>query len=229
MDRLLTFFGVEREKDDPLPPEVFPLGLAPFIRKAEEGSGNKVIEDGVFGLLPPFAKELAYGRRTYNARSETVATLPSYRAAWRRGQRCIIPAEAIYEPCYETGKAVRHRIQQPGEVPMGIAGIYERWTAPGGKVLFSMSMLTVNAAGHPVFQRMHKPDDEKRMVVILSPNEYDDWLGCSVADAPRFFRQWTEQLDAFPEALPPRAPRAISGKVIRPPPPPDDYQTGELF
>jgi putative SOS response-associated peptidase YedK len=122
-DRLLTFFGVERNRDEP-PHDLFPTGLAPFIKRAEEGSGNRVVDDAVFGLLPHFAKELAYGRRTYNARSETLATLPSFRRAWARGQRCIIPAECIYEPNWKTGKAVRWAILQPGEVPFGIAGIF---------------------------------------------------------------------------------------------------------
>jgi putative SOS response-associated peptidase YedK len=231
LDRLLTFFGVERASDDPTPEEVYPTGLAPFIRLHKEGSGNKVVQNAVFGLLPPFAKELAYGRKTYNARSETVDKLPSYRAAWRKGQRCIIPAESIFEPCYETGKAVRHRIQHPGNVPMGVAGIYEEWTAPDGKTLFSMSMLTVNAEGHPVFGRMHRPEDEKRMIVILHPNDYDDWLACNPLQAKAFFKQWTEPLEDFTDIPPPRAPRAISGKVIRPPTPPepDVPTTGELF
>ena len=59
MDRLLTFFGVERQAGDPLEAEIWPLGLAPFIRLHEDGSGNKVINDGVFGMIAPFAKELA--------------------------------------------------------------------------------------------------------------------------------------------------------------------------
>lgn len=58
-DRLLSFFGVERERDDESV-DTWPTGLAPFIRLAEEGSGNRrIVEDGVFGLLPGFAKELA--------------------------------------------------------------------------------------------------------------------------------------------------------------------------
>ena len=206
-DRLLSFFNVFRAADEPpleLQPEVWPTGLAPFIRRAEDGSGNRRVEVGHFGLVPSFAKELAFGRRTYNARSETVATLASFKHAWAAGQRCIVPAEAIFEPCYESGKAVRHRIGQPGDVPMGIAGIYRRWRDPAGPERWTFAMLTVNAEGHPVFQRMHKPGDEKRMVVILDPAEYDRWLQCTLAEAVTFCRQWSGPLVDTPAPLPPR-------------------------
>src|ERR1700756_4287383 len=121
LDRLLTFFGVERDRDAE-PDDVFPTDMAPFIRRSVEGQeGGRpalVAEDGMFGLLPWFAREVQYGRRCYNARRETVAPLPSFRDAWARGQRCIVPAEAFYEPCYESGRAVRWRIGQDGDVPM---------------------------------------------------------------------------------------------------------------
>jgi hypothetical protein len=59
MDRMLTFFGVERGKDKPSA-DVFPLGMAPFIRLSREGQegGNPalVAEDGMFGLLPAWAE-----------------------------------------------------------------------------------------------------------------------------------------------------------------------------
>ena len=129
-----------------------------------------------------------------------------------------MPAESIFEPSYETGKAVRWRIFQPGDVPMGIAGIYTNWRDPdGGRELFSFAMLTVNADGHPVMQRFHKPEDEKRMVVILDPREYDDWLTCPLPQVPKFFRQWTGPLESYAAPLPPRAPRTHSGKVVVPP------------
>lgn len=221
-DRLLSFFGVVRDRDDSTA-VVFPTGLAPFVRLAEDGSGNRRVEDGAFGLLPAFAKELAFGRRTYNARSETVARLPSFRDAWRYGWRCIIPAESIFEPSYETGKAVRWRIYQPGDIPMGIAGIYTKWRDPeDGRELFSFAMLTVNADGHPVMQRFHRPDDEKRMVVILDPGEYDEWLTCPMGQASKYFRQWIGPLDSYEAPLPPRPPRTHSGKVVMPPRPADE-------
>jgi len=144
------------------------------------------VHDGLFGLLPRFAVEVVQGRRTYNARTETVATLPSFRESWRKGWRCIIPAEHFYEPNWETGQAVRWLIQQPMAMPMGIAGIYRKWRHPDGREVFTFAMLTVNADGHPVMQRFHKPGDEKRMVVILEPKDYGEWLTCPVDDAPKF-------------------------------------------
>ena len=65
-------------------------------------------------------------------------------------------------------------------------------------------MLTVNADGHPVFERMHGPEDEKRMVVILDPAGYDTWLTCAPDEATAFFKQWHGPLMASPKPLPPR-------------------------
>ena len=225
LERLLTFFGAERNPDlDPSPAEIYPLGLAPFIRKADEASGNRrIVENALFGMIPPFAKEIAYGRKTYNARSETVDQLVTYKAAWAKGQRCIIPAEAIFEPCYETGKAVRWCIQQDGGVPMGIAGIYRPWRAPDGRWLWTMSMLTVNADGHPIFKRMHRSEEEKRMVVILDRADYLGWLSCDVSEAPRYLRQWPGALLGEPSAVVPvpkaARPAPEAPEAALPPPP----------
>lgn len=212
-DRLLAHFGAKFEGD---PPQVmaWPLSMAPFIRLADDGSGNRICENGQFGLLPSFAKELAYGRRTFNARSETVAQLASFKHAWKNGQRCIIPAERIFEPNWTTGKAVRWAIQHPGQAPMAVAGIYRKWKGPEGQELFTFAMLTVNADGHPVMQQFHKPGDEKRMVVILGEDQLDEWLACPVEEAPKFFAQWMGGLDAYPAPL---APRGAKGQGQPPP------------
>jgi len=223
-DRMLAFFGVVHEDSPSI--ITFPTGLAPIIRLSEVGKRQAV--DGHFGLLPHFAKELTFGRRTYNARSETVATLPSFRDAWRRGQRCVVPAEAIFEPEYDAngGNPVRTRIWQPGEVPMGIAGIWTSWRDPADQSEhFSFAMLTVNAAGHPVMQRFHRPADEKRMVVILDPQDYDEWLTCSTDEAPRYFTQWMGTLHTAPAPLPPRARRPKREG----PPPPELSDEPQLF
>ncbi|MGE3348080.1 MAG: SOS response-associated peptidase [Ramlibacter sp.] len=208
-DRLLSFFGVHRDARTEPPIDVWPTGLAPFIRlRAPGGDGRpieRLVDDGHFGLLPPFATEVAAGRRTYNARSETVAIKPSFRDAWRRGQRCIIPAEGVYEPRYNAqGKAERWYIHQPGHVPMGLAGIWTQWRDALGNERLTFAMLTVNADGHPLYSQFHKPGEEKRMVVILAPGDYDAWLACPVAEAARFLKPWPGELEASARLLPPR-------------------------
>ena len=208
LDLIASFFGVVRDPHATPPefnPEIWPLGLAPMVRLDE--SGRRRVEAGNFGLVPHWAKELAYGRRTYNSRSETVASLPSFRDAWKRSQRCIVPAEAIYEPCYETGKAVRWSIEREDGHPLGVAGIWvdhptlKRAT---GEPVLSFAMLTVSGAGHPIFQRMHGVEDEKRMVVILNEADYDTWLTCSPDEARDFFKQWPGALKSYAKPLAPR-------------------------
>lgn len=226
--RLLTFFGVERDRDEPAH-DVFPLGMAPFIRLDPEQKDKLIAADGIFGLLPHFATELAYGRKTYNARSETVHKLASFRLAWTNSQRCVIPAEAIYEPNWETGKAVRWRINLPDGVPMGIAGIYRRWKHPDGREVMTFAMLTVNATDHPVMKHFHRPEDEKRMVIVLKAEEYLPWLTCGLDVAPSYFRQYMGPLEATPAPLPARAPRADSRVVVPPVPPASPAASGDLF
>jgi putative SOS response-associated peptidase YedK len=86
---------------------------------------------------------------------------------------------------------VRWEIADAGGEPLGIAGIWEhKQDGPNGLPLLSFSMLTVNADDHPLMRRFHKPDDEKRMLVILRPDQYDEWLHCPVEEASGFFSRY---------------------------------------
>jgi putative SOS response-associated peptidase YedK len=144
----------------------------------------------MFGMVPHWA-DLKLARQTYNARTETVASKPSFRNAYKRGQFCILPVSSIYEPSYESGKPVRWEIADADGEPLGIAGIWEhKQDGPNGLPLLSFSMLTVNADDHPLMRRFHKPNDEKRMLVILRPDQYDEWLHCPVEEAPGFFGRY---------------------------------------
>lgn len=175
-------------------PVVYPGYMAPIIRPA--GRHLEVVS-AMFGMVPYWAKDTKIARNTYNSRSETTAEKPSFRNAWKREQFCIIPVSTIYEPCYETGKAVQWGIKGVDGAPMGVAGIWD--VKHGEPDLVSFSMLTINADGDPLMQRFHKPEDEKRMVVILRPEQYEDWLYCRIDAAPEFLQRYpTEQLIAHP-------------------------------
>ena len=183
-----------------LPPgaktDVWPGYHAVFIRQPKEAdSGDDAVPHrealtGSFGMIPHWAQDAKAARRTYNARTETVAEKPSFRDAWRLGRHCIIPAEAIYEPDWRSGKAVATRIRRADGAPLGIAGIWTGWKSPDGSIVRSFTMLTINADAHPLMRNFHKPADEKRMVVVLNEDTYGAWLEVPVAQAMDFMRPY---------------------------------------
>lgn len=68
---------------------------------------------------------------------------------------------------------------------------------------YSFSMLTINADAHAIMNKMHKPGEEKRMVVILDPDDYESWLHSTPATASGWMNQYpAERLiaDAAPRA-----------------------------
>lgn len=202
--RLKTNFGVEGIEDD-LREVLFPGYLGPFIRKHEfadvgdEAVPYRELMVGSFGLIPHWSKDEKIARRTYNARSETVHEKPSFRDAWRLGRHCIIPAEYIFEPDWRSGKPVFTKIQRVDGKPMGIAGLWTGWRRPSGEVLRSFTMLTVNADDHPFMRNFHKPGDEKRMVVILSEDEYGPWLTATPEKSRTYLKQYSAELLHVPE------------------------------
>jgi len=160
-------------------------------RPRERDAGDDAVPDrealaGLFGLVPHWATDLKICRSTFNARTETVATKPSFRDAWKKAQHCIIPAQAIYEPDWRSGKAIATRIERADGRPMGIAGLWSAWKSPQGDWVHSYTMLTINADGHPLMNQFHKPTDEKRMVVVLPEAAYDDWLMAKVDESGGF-------------------------------------------
>lgn len=186
-------FGVEMPGGGKV--DVWPCYASSFIRRPHlAGVGDAAVPDreallGMFGLIPHWAKETTIGRRTYNARTETVHEKPAFRDAWRRGQHCIIPTAAFYEPDWRSGKAKATRIARADGKPMGIAGLWAKCTLPGGDV-HSFTMLTLNADDHSLMRNFHRPTDEKRMVVILPEDSYDDWLKAKPQESMDFVRQY---------------------------------------
>ncbi|MCV2223917.1 SOS response-associated peptidase [Pseudomonas mercuritolerans] len=74
---------------------------------------------------------------------------------------------------------------------MGVAGLWEKWHEPcTDRILRSFTMLTFNADDHPFMRNYRKPEDEKRMVVILPKELYADWLKVWASDNMEFKRQY---------------------------------------
>ena len=176
--------------------DVWPGYMSTFIRRPENADvGDDAVPDreavlGSFGLIPHWAKDNKIARQTYNARTETVAEKPSFRDAWKRGQHCIIPVQSFFEPDWRSGKAQPTRIALAHDSPMGVAGIWAQWRSPRGEVVHSFTLLTINADEHALMLNFHKPQDEKRMIVILPPTSFDDWLKANASESANFMQAW---------------------------------------
>lgn len=193
-ERYFRKFGVYPPPHDYVE-DMWPKYQGTFIRRPPEAdSGDEAVParealPGRWGLVPWATRDAARQLKlsTFNARVEGVAGSFTFGGAWRRSQHCIIPADAIYEPDWRTGKHVATRITRADGEPLGIAGLWDRWDSPTGALL-SYTMLTINADRHEFMCRYHRPGDEKRMVVILRPEDYDAWLTAPPERSMEFMR-----------------------------------------
>lgn len=187
-----------RARGIPLPPksDMWPRYAGPFIRRPpEHDAGDEAVPEreavvGRWGLISAMTKvdglDKAGKLSTFNARSETAAKSFTFGNAWRRGQKCIVPAEAIFEPDWRSGKAEATRFCRADGAPLGIAGLWDRYRDAAGQWQESYTMLTINADQDPLFKDYHQAGKEKRMVVILPEGAYEDWLTAPVADTREF-------------------------------------------
>jgi putative SOS response-associated peptidase YedK len=123
-----------------------------------------------WGLVPLWAKDLSFGARCINARSESITRTPAFRDAFER-RRCLVPADAFYEWQKEGGKTQPYAIVPAEGELFAFAGLWERWRNPtDGSILRSFTIVTglPNALCQPIHERMP---------VILPKSAWSLWLG----------------------------------------------------
>lgn len=125
-----------------------------------------------WGLIPSWAKDAGMGAKLINARAETVAEKPAFRAAFKR-QRCLVVADGFYEWQQHEGKKQPFYFRLQDGQPFGFAGLWEQWKSPEGEKIASCTILTTIA--NELLQPIHH-----RMPVILQQQDYDLWLNPQV-------------------------------------------------
>lgn len=119
-----------------------------------------------WGLVPEWVDDPnSFDANLINARVETVLDKPSFKKPIR-SRRAIVPVSGFYE--WDDKTSEPYFFRDPGENPIGLAGIWDRWS-DGDQQLFSYAILTRPAAG--ALEGIHD-----RMPVVLHPGEYDSWL-----------------------------------------------------
>lgn len=147
-----------------------------------------------WGLIPSWAKDPKIGYQCINAKAETVAEKPSFRAAFKK-RRCLVIATGFYE------WQVQGRAKQPlwiglkSHRPFAFAGLWEQWKPTEGEPLETCTILTTEP--NELLAPIHN-----RMPVILAPTAYDQWLNPTFQRAESLkalLRPYSsEELTAYP-------------------------------
>lgn len=120
-----------------------------------------------WGLVPTWSKGLDKRYSMINARAETVASKPAYRAPFRH-HRCLIPADGFYEWHAEDGKQPYY-IQRHDNTPLAFAGLWDHWEDGKGNHIESCTIIVCEA--NSLISAIHE-----RMPVILKPDVFESWL-----------------------------------------------------
>jgi putative SOS response-associated peptidase YedK len=127
-----------------------------------------------WGLVPAWAKDPAIGNRLINARAESAADKPAFRAAMRR-QRCLVVADGFYEWQRSSRAKKPYLIRLRGDQPFAFAGLWEAWEASDHSTLETCTILTTDA--NALVRPIHD-----RMPVILPASGYAAWLDPAIED-----------------------------------------------
>jgi putative SOS response-associated peptidase YedK len=121
-----------------------------------------------WGLIPGWVKDPASFSLLINARAETAADKPAFRAAMRH-RRCLVPASGFYEWRRGPKEKQAYFIRPRDGRPIAFAGLWEDWMGADGSEVATAAILTTsaNALVGPIHDRMP---------VVVDAADFDAWL-----------------------------------------------------
>ena len=121
-----------------------------------------------WGLIPSWAKDLKIGNQCINAKAETVAEKPAFRAAFKK-RRCLVMADGFYEWQLQGKHKQPMWIGLRDRRPFAFAGLWEHWSPKDGEPIESCTIITTQP--NALMELIHT-----RMPVILDTKDYAAWL-----------------------------------------------------
>jgi putative SOS response-associated peptidase YedK len=165
-----------------------------------ERDDGRFVEAHRWGLVPAWAESVAVGSRMINARAETIARSPAFRASFLR-RRCLVPADGFYEWRREGKKRLPFLIGRADGVPLAMAGIWSPWRDPAtGEWLLTAPWSRPRA--NATVGQLHD-----RMPVLLDGDAWPIWLDPELRDADLL----TDLLQPAPDDL--LALRPVSARL----------------
>jgi len=164
-DAMAALFGAIPANDLPIVPNynICPTNSVHVVWTGE----NRRLSAMRWGFLPFWYKSPTDGPLLINARAETIAEKPAFRAAARE-RRCLIPATGFYEwTKTPEGARLPWYIRRQDAAPLAFAGVWQDW---GEDRLPTCAIVTCGAnAGMSAIHH--------RMPVVLEQSDWGKWLG----------------------------------------------------
>jgi putative SOS response-associated peptidase YedK len=151
-----------------------------------------------WGLIPHWADGPKIASRTFNARAETVASMPAFRDAFLR-KRCLVPVDSFYEWRREGSLRQPYRIVREDDSPLVLAGLWDGWRDPLTETVRRTFTIVTTPANSQV-AALHD-----RMPVVLPRSMWDRWLDTTHAD-PSELRAMLQPADDEPLSIYPVVP-----------------------
>jgi putative SOS response-associated peptidase YedK len=121
-----------------------------------------------WGLVPSWSKEISNRYATFNARIESIESKPAFRNAWRRNQKCLIPALGYYEWQKESDGKQPYFVTSKEQGPLMFAGLWDECQFDDAS-LKSCTIITTES-------EQHLKDLHSRMPVMLDVDGAKQWL-----------------------------------------------------
>ena len=167
---------------------IAPTQRSPVVRIAADGTREMAMLR--WGLVPFWAKDLAFGTKAINARSETAEEKPSFRNAFRK-RRCVVPASGFFEWKGEPGKKQAYAITVSDQPLFAMAGLWESWKSPEGETVETYTILTTDANAEMAV--IHD-----RMPVILPAAGVEAWVHSKPDDVRALMKPYAGHLAIRP-------------------------------
>lgn len=151
-----------------------PSQEAPVIVRADSSDDHEA-RTMRWGLVPSWSKDSKIAYKTINARSETAATKPSFRSAFKR-RRCLVPASWFYEWRREGKDKIPFRIQRVDGDPLAFAGLWEHWKGAGTEPARTTFTILTTSSNDDL------ADLHDRMPCIVEKENFDRWLTPEIED-----------------------------------------------
>ncbi|GAA5070400.1 SOS response-associated peptidase [Roseibacterium beibuensis] len=167
-EAMAQLFEATPSNDLPDPPRYNICPTQPVGVVTSEGEGRRY-RPMRWGFLPHWYKSPTDGPLLINARAETIAEKPAFRAACRE-RRCLVPATGFYEWTKdEEGNRLPWYFTTPDGAPLVFAGIWQVWDK--GEMPLTACAIVTCAAGDWMSETHH------REPVSLAPEDWAKWLG----------------------------------------------------